>query len=61
MSGIIFTVVALVIGVMIFGAGVYYLLKEKEDAESRKIYTITAVIGAAITIGVVIKLLIAGV
>lgn len=61
MSGIIFIVVALVIGALIFGAGVYYLVKEKNDPESRKIYTITTVIGAVIVIGVVAKILVAGI
>lgn len=61
MSGIIFIVVALVIGALIFGAGVYYLVKEKNDPESRKIYTITTVIGAVIVIGVVVKILVAGI
>lgn len=61
MSGIIFIVVALIIGALIFGAGVYYLVKEKNDPESRKIYTITTVIGAVIVIGVVAKILVAGI
>lgn len=61
MSGIIFIVVALIIGALIFGAGVYYLVKEKNDPESRKIYTITTAIGAVIVIGVVVKILVAGI
>lgn len=61
MSGIIFIVIALVIGVLILGAGVYYLVKEKNDPESRKIYTITIVVGAVIVIGTVVKILVAGI
>lgn len=57
MSGTIITVIALLIGVMILGAGAYYLVKEKEDKESRKIYLITAAVGAVIVAGAVIKML----
>lgn len=43
----VFTVIALVIGVMIFLGGLYYLQKEKYDAD-RKIYLITVIAGAII-------------
>lgn len=32
----IFNIIALLVGVLIFGAGIYYLVKEKDDAESKK-------------------------
>ena len=48
---------ALVIGLMVFGAGVYYLQQSKDNAESRKIYQITAAIGAVIAVAGVIGLL----
>ena len=35
-----------IIGILILGAGIYYLAKEKNDPESKKIYTIVSVIGA---------------
>lgn len=54
----IITIIALLIGILIFGAGIYYLMKDKDDAESRKIYTITTIIGAVIVIGVIIKMFI---
>ena len=41
-------IIGLVIGILILGAGVYYLVKEKQDPESRKIYTIVSVIGAVL-------------
>jgi len=41
-------IIALVIGILILGAGVYYLVKEKQDPESKKIYTIVSAIGAAV-------------
>lgn len=42
----IFNVIALVIGLLILAAGIYYFAKEKVDAESRRIYGIA--IGAGI-------------
>lgn len=54
------TVVGLVIGAMILGAGLYFLSKSKGDQESRKIYGITSLVGAAIVIGLIIKVLVAG-
>ena len=42
-------IIGLIIGILILGAGVYYLAKEKADKESKKIYTITSVVGALIT------------
>lgn len=53
----IFNIVGLVIGIMILGAGIYYLLQEKNDPESKKIYTVTAVIGAVIVLAVIVKML----
>ncbi|MDO4302151.1 MAG: hypothetical protein Q4D26_12295 [Clostridia bacterium] len=53
----IFNIIGLIIGVMIFAAGIYYFLREKEDNESRKIYSITTVIGALILVFMIIRLL----
>lgn len=52
--------IAVFIGVMLVCAGAYYLVKEKHDAQSRKIYTITLVIGAVIAAGALIKMLLIG-
>lgn len=54
------TVVGLAIGVMILGAGLYFFAKHKSDAESRKIYGITAAVGALIVLGLIIRVWIAG-
>ncbi|MFT3983440.1 MAG: hypothetical protein QM697_06010 [Lachnospiraceae bacterium] len=54
----IFEIIGLVIGVMILGAGIYYLVKEKNDQESRKIYSITSAVGAAIILGLILKIVI---
>lgn len=51
-------IIGLLIGLLIFGFGIYYLIKEKNDKESRKIYTVTTVVGAVIAIGVLIFLLV---
>lgn len=41
------TVIGTIIGAIVLIAGLYYLITEKEDQESRKIYTIISLIGAA--------------
>ena len=43
-------IIGLVIGVLVLGAGIYYLSKEKEDPESRKIYTVVSIVGAVIAV-----------
>lgn len=55
MSGMILPVIAAIIGVLLCGAGLYYLAKEKDDPESRKIYLITAGVGAILVLGVLVK------
>mgnify|MGYP006978932084 CR=1 FL=1 len=42
-------IIGLIIGVLVLGAGIYYLAKEKHDPESKKIYSIVSVIGGVIT------------
>lgn len=44
----IITVCAVIIGLLIFLTGIYYLLKSKDDAESKMIYGITSIIGFVI-------------
>ena len=39
----------LIIGILVLGTGVYYLAKEKNDPESKKIYTVISVIVGIIT------------
>lgn len=55
----IITIALLVIGIMVLAGGLYYLIKEKQDKESRRIYSVISVIGTVIAIGSVIKLFIA--
>ncbi len=60
MNSLIFTIVGLLVGISLIGSGTYYLLKEKGDKDSLKIYGTFIAIGAVITIGVVIKIIVAG-
>lgn len=53
------TIIGIIIGAMILGAGIYYLAKEKTDREARKIYTITTVAVALILAGAILKLVLA--
>ena len=41
-------IIGLIIGILVLCAGLYYLIKEKHDPESQKIYTIVSVIGGVI-------------
>ena len=54
------TIIGILVGTLILGAGIYYLVKEKTDKEARKIYTITTVAGALILAGAILKLVLAG-
>lgn len=41
-------IMGLIIGILVLGAGVYYLIKEKQDPESRKIYTTAGILGGIV-------------
>ncbi len=41
-------IIGTIIGVLILIAGLYYLKTEKNDSESKKIYTIVSVIGGVV-------------
>ena len=51
------SIIGLVIGILVLGAGIYYLVKEKDDKESRRIYTVISVIGAVLTAAMVLRLI----
>lgn len=57
----IITIIALLIGAAILCGGIYYLAKEKDDPESRRIYTIAVLAGVLIIAGVILKLFVFGV
>lgn len=44
----------LIVGVGMFIAGIIYMRKEKDDAESVKIYRMVSMIGAMLTIGTIV-------
>ncbi len=52
----IISIIGIVIGLVITGFGLYYLIKEKEDPESKKIYGIISGIGGVIFLGMLIRL-----
>lgn len=54
----IFNGIALAIGALILGGGLYYLRKERQDKESRKIYGIVSGVGGVITLGFLVKILV---
>ena len=53
----IVTIIGLLIGLLVLGAGIYYLVKEKEDPESKKIYTVVTVIGLVVAVVAAIRLI----
>lgn len=42
-------IIGLIISILVLGAGIYYLVKEKHNPESKKIYTVVSVIGGVVT------------
>lgn len=51
----VIAVVALIIGVMMLFAGIYYIAKARGDKEGKKIYAAVTVIAAVIAIGALAK------
>ena len=41
-------IIGIIIGALVLGAGIYYLVNEKNDTESRKIYSIVSAVGGVI-------------
>lgn len=52
----IISIIGMLIGALVAGVGVYYLIKEKRDKESVKIYGIISGVGGVIFIGMLVKL-----
>lgn len=51
-------IIAAVIGALILGAGLYYLIKEKKDPESKKIYGIISAVGGIIfVVGLILTII----
>ena len=53
----IISIIGMLIGALVAGAGIYYLVKEKRDKESVKIYGIISGVGGVIFGAMLIKLI----
>ncbi len=53
----IISIIGMLIGALVAGVGIYYLIKEKRDKESVKIYGIISGVGGVIFIGMLVKLI----
>ena len=51
--------IGLIIGALVLVAGIYYLVKEKADPESRKIYTVISISGGVIAAACALLLILA--
>jgi len=56
MSGTILPIIFIVIGIAVCAVGIYEFTQSKDDPESKKIYTITAVLGALVAVAAILKL-----
>ncbi|MCD8181487.1 MAG: hypothetical protein LUF26_08435 [Firmicutes bacterium] len=52
------SIIGTIIGALITAFGLYYLIKEWKDPESKKIYSIITAVGAVIFVAMLIKLLV---
>ena len=52
----VLNIIGLLIGIAILVAGIYYMVQDKDDAESKKIYQITAAVGAIIVSVVLLRM-----
>lgn len=55
-ENLVIGIIGIIIGLLVIGAGLYYLVKEKHDPESKKIYSIVSVIGAVVTVAAAVIL-----
>lgn len=60
MKSLILVSLGLLFGIALIATGIYYLIQEKDEKDSVKIYGTCIAVGAVITIGIVIKLILAG-
>ena len=54
---IILGIIGLIIGIAIVCGALYYLIKERHDPQSKKIYGVMLAIGGVITIAMILKLI----
>lgn len=55
----IFNIIGFIFGVLLSGAGIYYLVKERADKESRKIYGIISGVGGVIITVMIVRIIVA--
>lgn len=53
----VISIIGMIIGAMVVACGLYYLMKEKQDKESCKIYSIISGIGGVLFIWMLVKLI----
>ena len=53
----IISIIGMLIGALVAGAGIYYLVKEKQDKESVRIYGIISGVGGIIFVAMLVKLI----
>ena len=51
------SIIGMIIGALVLAAGIYYLVKEKNDPDSKKIYGTISAVGAVIFISMLVKLI----
>lgn len=53
-------IIGMIIGAAVLAAGIYYRVKEKNDPESKKIYTIVSAVGAIVLAASLLLLIFGG-
>ena len=43
-------IIGLIIGILVLGAGIYYLTREKHDPKSKKIYMVVSIVGTIVAV-----------
>ena len=56
----IMTILGLIVGVFLSGAGIYYFVQNKNDRESKRVYSVITAIGLLILISMVVKIIVTG-
>lgn len=51
-------IIGVIIGILLLAVGLYYFIKEKDDAEARRIYLVVMTVGVIVTAVAAIKIFI---
>ena len=60
MSETIMTILGLIVGVFLTVAGIYYFVQNKDNRESKRVYSVITAIGLLILISMVVKIIVTG-